>query len=109
MTDTPTVKTNNVPRDIIDAYELTEAEQSEFDYLDWDAIKRGEGSASFFRYYGELYDLGEFMADTGILKGSGLPDYLSSWDGYQSDSFFSATVVRYVDDFERVIVGRVYT
>jgi hypothetical protein len=33
-----TVKTNNVPRLLIDAYELSEKERAEFDYLDWEAI-----------------------------------------------------------------------
>lgn len=104
-----TIRTNNVPRDVIDAYELTAAEREEFDYLDWPAIDAGTDGASFFRYRGQLYDLGEFSRDCGILRGSGLPAHLSSWDGYSSDSFFSATVVRYVDNFERVIVGRVYS
>lgn len=107
MSDTPKVVTNNQPRDIVEAWELTDEERTEFDYLDWKKIEAGEDSASFFRYRGVTYDLGEFMADTGILKGSGLPEYLSSWDGYMFDSFFSAVVVRYVENYERVIVGTV--
>lgn len=102
-----TVTTNNVPRPVIDAYELAASERAEFDYLDWAAIERGEDSASFFRYRGQLYDLGEFSADYGITRGSGLPESLTVWDGYQSDTFFSAIVVRYVDDYERVVVGTV--
>jgi hypothetical protein len=101
------VITNNVPRDIVDAWELSAGERAEFDYLDWPAIDDGRDSASFFRYKGELHDLGEFSADWGILKGSGLPAHLSEWDGYRSDSFYSALVVRYVDQYERVIVGLV--
>jgi hypothetical protein len=104
-----TVKTNGVPRDVIDAHELTASERSGFDYLDWSAIDDGRDSASFFRYRGELYDLGEFTRDYGIAKGSGLPAHLSAWDGYQSDSAFSATVVRIVDGGDRVVVGRVYS
>ena len=104
-----TVRTNNVPRDLIDAWELTPAERADFDYLAWDKIEAGEDSASFFRYRGQLYDLGEFTRDYGITKGAGLPDHLSQWDGYASDSAFSATVVRIVDNGERVIVGRVYS
>lgn|SRR5487761_1389650 len=103
------VITNNMPRDIIDAGELTPAERAEFDYLDWPAMERGEDSASFFRYRGQLYDLGEFSVDYGIAKGSGLPDHLSRWDGYMSDSFFSAIVVRYVNDNEQVVIGTVLT
>ena len=95
------VITNNVPRDLIDAWELTPAEREEFDYLDWAAIELGEDSASFFRFHGDLYDLGEFSV------WQTRPDMLREWDGYASDSAFSATVVRYVDNCERIVVGRV--
>lgn len=104
---TITVVTNNVPRDILDASDLTVAERAEFDYLNWPALERGEDSASFFRYKGQLYDLGEFFADFGITKGSGLPEHLSTWHGYQSQHAFLAIVVRYSDDHESVVVGRV--
>lgn len=30
-----TVRTNNVPRDVISGHELTPAEREEFDYIDW--------------------------------------------------------------------------
>lgn len=103
------VVTNNHPRDTIDAWELTPAEREEFDYLDWAAIEAGTDSATFVRAYGSLHDLGEFTADFGITKGAGLPAHLSDWDGYRSDSAFSAMVVRFVEDNERVIVGNVYS
>jgi len=106
MTDLRVI-TNNVPRDIVEAWELTKAEQAEFDYYDWEKVEQGEESPQFFRYKGELHDLGEFTADIGIMRGSGLPPCLSRWDAYRSDTFFSALVVRYVDDFERVVVGLV--
>lgn len=51
------IKTNRVPRNIIDAYELTADERKEFDYLNWPAIDEGSDSASFIRYKGQLYDL----------------------------------------------------
>lgn len=88
------VITNNHPRNIIDAWELTPTEQAEFDYLDWPRIMAGEDSASFFRYRGELYDLGEFTR--GGCKG---------WDGSKADSFFSGIVIRLVDNNERIVVG----
>ena len=68
--------TNNVPRDVIDASELTLKEQARFDYLDWPALERGEDSASFIRYRGEIYDLSEFdrwdnpMSPTSALTDS---------------------------------------
>lgn len=101
---TVTVTTNNVPRLVIDDYQLTEKEQKEFDYLDWEAIKEGRESASFFRYGGRLYDLGEFTITSELRDAT-----LARWDGYMSDSFFSGIVVRYVkDDSDYVIVGTYY-
>lgn len=94
---------NNVPRDIIEAHELSAKEREAFDYIDWAAIERGEGSASFFRYKGRLYDLGDIPATRGIY---GSPEFAKlGWDGVASDSFFSGIVVKYVDNFERVVVG----
>ncbi len=108
MSDGYTIRTNNVPRDIIDGWELTPAEREEFDFLDWEAIEQGRDSASFFRYRGELYYLGNFLrTDFNGFTDAGPP--LRAWDGYESDSFFSGTLVRYADDGERVVVGRYYT
>lgn len=95
----PTIITNNVPRDVVDAWELTEAERGEFDYLDWEAIEQGRDSASFARYKGQLYDLGDtegaFPADR-------------RWF-YRSDSFFSGVLFRHDSlDPDRIICGRYY-
>lgn len=95
-----TVITNNVPRHTIDACDLTPQERSEFDYLAWDAIDRGEESATFFRFKGTLYDLGEFLRTENPA--------LSGWDGISTDTFFSATVIRLVDNGESVVVARVF-
>jgi hypothetical protein len=92
------ITTNNVPRDIIEAYELTENEQAEFDYLDWKKIRAGDDSASFFRYKDNLYDLGEF-------ERTDIP----GWYGIQHDTYFSGIVVRYCNEFEQVVVGRYFT
>ena len=101
------VITNNVPRPVIDAWELNATERAEFDYIDWDAVEQGQASASFFRYKGELHDLGEFMTTSELHQ---TPE-LRVWAGYQSDSFFSGLVVRWVQDWNRedfgyVVVGR---
>ena len=92
------VITNNVPRDVIDAWQLTPAERAEFDYLDWTAIEDGRDSASFVRYRGELHDLGDF-------EGRAPESIPGQWDSYKSDSFFSGMVIRYANDYESVIVG----
>jgi hypothetical protein len=101
MQDQLRVRTNYVPRDVIDAFELSAAERAEFDYIDWPGVDAGTASGSFFRYRGELYDLGEFDTTSRLPRFSPL----ACWDGYQADSFFSAVVVRYCDDHERVVVG----
>jgi hypothetical protein len=100
-----TIITNNVPRWIVEAHELTAAERADFDYLDWEAIERGEDSASFLRYRGEVYDLGEFECWDNPASPT-----RHGWDGIRPDSFFSGILVRYADDsFESVIVGRYYS
>jgi hypothetical protein len=99
-----TIKTNNVPRAIVDAYELNETEREQFDYLNWSAIDQGEDSASFLRFKGELYDLGEFSTTYGM------PEYspLRAWDGYLSDSYFSGVLVRYTEDTDYVVAATFY-
>lgn len=99
--------TNNVPRDVINAWELSASEREDFDYLDWDAIEDGRDSAEFFRYRGQLY----------YIESEGRPRFAPGWDAYLSDSFFSGIVYRYPVtepanryhdaeiDYERVVVG----
>jgi len=110
MSDTKII-TNFHARDIIHGYELSPAERAEFDYIDTSETLSWD-DAEFFRYRGQLYDIGEFSADYGIMRGSGLPAHLSRWDGYMSDSYFSAIVMRFArdefgPDFDHVVVGLV--
>ena len=108
-----TIKTNNVPRDLLSGYELTDKERQELDYI----AKIGDIEAwsncvnQFFRYRGEIYDLHEFVrivpygtCDNSFCHRSDNPKLLA-WDGIQTDSFFSGIVVRYCDDYESVVVG----
>lgn len=97
------IVTNHHPRPVVDGWELTPAERAEFDYVDWAAVDRGEDSASFVRYRGELVDLGDVPRADGELASLG-------WDGFASDSFYSGTAVRYVTpECDEVIVARVYS
>lgn len=99
-----TIITNHVPREIVEAWELTPDERKRFDYVNWAAVERGEDSASFVRYKGETYDLGDtegtFPADR-------------RWF-YLSDSFFSGVLFRYLTDergepdADHIICGRYY-
>lgn len=92
------IRTNNKPRDILHAWQLTEKELAEFDYLEGKRLD----FASFFRYKGDVYDLGEFMC---------CPDnfQFKNWAGYCSDSFFSGILIKYCNNFEQVIVGQYFS
>ena len=89
-----TIKTNNQPRDLLCFWDLSNAEQqsarSNFDWLD-----DLEENCGFFRYRGQLENLGDFLR--------GGPE---GWDGARSDSYFSGTLVRLSEDGESVTVGR---
>jgi hypothetical protein len=97
MTDKLTIRTNRKPRDILSWHELSDKERKEFDYLD---TEDKQADAQFARYRNWVYDLGEFMR---------APDSLKPWDGCASDSYFSGTLVRFVDDNERVVMATYFS
>jgi hypothetical protein len=105
MSEEITVKTNHVPRLVVDAYELRPAEREEFDYIDFHKVATGEATAEFVRYRGQLYDIGDFQYEGGLAKGSSHP--FAGWDGFISDSFFSGILIRFVDD-DHVVMGTFY-
>lgn len=93
----PTV-CNNVPRHLVYAYDVPQKVlESEFDYhLDMPENERPIDG--YFKYKGEWYHLDQFMRF----------DRMSKWDGYLSDTAFSAIVIKLVDDCESIIVGRIW-
>jgi hypothetical protein len=105
-----TINTNNVPRPLLQSYELSPEEVAQFDYLEGDALD----SAEFFRYRGLVYDLGEFVriAPAGAAGGPFAhydhEGHLTGWDAIHTDTFFSGVLVRLVDDGEKVVVGYYY-
>jgi ribosomal protein L30E len=90
------IRTNNKPRHVIYGFELSNKERQEFDYYTGEELD----NATFFRYKGNIYDVGEFMR---------CPDSLAPWHGYSSDSYFSGVVVKIVDNGESVIVGQYFS
>lgn len=101
------ITTNHNRREIIDASQLTAKEREDFDHLDWAAMERGNDSASFVRYKGNLWDLGDMEPG----PGSSMPEELKGWNAYRSDTFFSGTVFRYVreDGEDLIICGTYYS
>lgn len=95
------IKTNNVPREILLGYQLTDREKREFHYIKADEID----DHSFVRYRGRVYDLGEFMR----LNGGELTDL--GWHGAAGDSYFSGVVIKIVrvDHDDMVILGTYYS
>jgi hypothetical protein len=93
-----TIRTNNVPRDLLDWSDLTNKEQAEFDYIDDPQY----ATQRFFRYRGWTYDVQEFMSANGN-------NALMGWDGYSSDSYFSGVLIKLVCECERVIVASYYS
>ena len=92
------ISTNNVPRDLISAFELNTVQynnlRKEFDYLDDEDFN----SATFFQYRGEIYSLADFMRTEGDLLAQG-------WQGYYSWSYGAGMLVKIVDSCERVVVA----
>jgi hypothetical protein len=88
MVNSITIKTNHRARHTLDWHELTAKERKKFDYLDSDEKQIG---ATFVRYRGWTYDLGEFTRVPAEM-------FQGKWDGYSSDSFFSGVLIKYVDD-----------
>lgn len=89
------ITTNSNRRPILDSWELTDKEARQFDFLDWDKLREGNDSASFFRYRGEVHYLGDFMRIETDLPA--LAEF-GRWDGYRADSYFSGLLVRYAID-----------
>lgn len=98
--------TNNRPRLLLDWNQLTSREQSNFDYLDSDDARIG---ASFFRYRGDVYDMGEFMRIEGAMRSNVQFSGFRDWAAYASDSYFSGVLIRFCrNDPDYIIVGRYY-
>ena len=91
--------TNNKPRPLLALYELPEKAQAEFDY-----VLPDDGSCRFVKYKGEWHDCFDMQS---ISRELGF-DQFKGWHGIASDSFFSGTLVRFVDD-DQVIVGRYFS
>ena len=97
--------TNHKPRAVVSYFDLPEAEQKDFDYID----EQEHADYRFFEYLGSWYDLIEFSTDTmDEMRARG-------FDGISTDSYFSATVVKWFDtdgiytpSEGEIVVGRIH-
>ena len=89
------VITNGARRPLLTWWDLTRKEQAEFDYR---TTETEQADGEFVRYRGWTYDLAEFMRTA-----------IDGWDGISADTYFSATLCRYVDDNQFVVMGRCYS
>ncbi len=91
-----TIRTNHVPREFIHYSDLTKKEQG---YFDWEGCE----DATYVRYKGHAYHMGEFMRLEYLEEGSPM----KGWDGYASDSYFSGVLCRFVGD--DVVMGMYFS
>lgn len=87
--DAYNVVTNHHHRPVLNWSDLTPKEQGWFDYIS----ERGDvDGASFFRYRGSVYDLGDgFEVAPDSIRALG-------FDGWQTQSYFDGIAVRWFDE-----------
>ncbi len=96
------ITTNNVPRELKYLSDFSASDQakirSQYDWMDSDDLEYNYG---FFKYCGHIYHLQDFLRVADEATGD-----LAGWDGYASDTYFSGTLIKLVDDdCDHVIVG----
>lgn len=99
---TITVITNGHARDLVSWHDLPTEQREYFDYV---TDEEDRYSPRFVEYLGSWYDVNEFER-VGTYRNFEL---LYRWHGIQTDSYFSATLIRYADsDCESVVIGRCF-
>jgi hypothetical protein len=105
------VTSNYQPRNVLYWEDLSEKEQSEFDYLETELQRE---FARFVRYKGEVISLEEFTvighnSNQSTLEGNPYLE-LSGWQAIRTDSHFSGIVAKYPDnDGDRIILGTCFS
>ena len=91
--------TNNIPRKLLNSWELTKRELAEFDYYTEEELQ----GLSFVRYKRQCYCLSDFMR-TGVHEDL----YTAGWQGYAAATAWSGVLVRLVNGCEQVVMGSYY-
>ena len=99
------IHTNRQPRPLLSFWELTLKEQGNFDYIE---DPKTDGGNRFVRYRGWVYDTQDMMSvrHEHLNTDSDFIHPLTEWDGYDSDTAFSGTLLKFCDNYERVIMAR---
>lgn len=104
MNESLTIKTNNIPREMISFQDLPERSKCDFNYL-----SEGERYESRLVKYREcFYDVydSEVNRNDGAFNSKCFP---IKWDSYISDSFFSGVLFQLAEDNECVICATYYS
>ena len=97
------ITTNNQARELKSFYEFSPKQQQQI-RSDFDWLEDVESDCGFFEYHGTIHHLQNFMR---IRRGEETDSRaLAGWDGYESDSYFSGTLVRLLSDGDSVVAGR---
>jgi len=75
--------------------------------FDW--IEDPEIGQSFFKYRNYWYHLSEFMSCHNEVWSHGNPYKSMGWDGYHTNSYFSAVLVKISEDGEQYQVATCYS
>ena len=103
------IKPDHKYRPLKALYELPEKVAKDFDYVDEEDV-----GLRFVKYKGGWYDTHDTQRITTepYLMGWEMPvskdHILADWDAILSDTFFSAMVFKFSEDWESVIVGVYY-
>ena len=89
----PKIFTNGHTRQTSSWHDLPADEQTFFDYA-------GAQDSDYVEYRKTWYDLGEFL----LVTPQQATLYEAGWQGYMTDTFFSAVLIKYNEDMG-VIVG----
>ena len=104
------IKTDHKYRPLKALCELPEKVAKDFEYVDEEDV-----SLRFVKYKDGWYDTADTQRITAesYRMGWDMPvakdHILAKWDAILSESFFSAMVFKFDEDWESVIVGRYYT
>ena len=112
------IVTNHVPRDVVMGYQMDhKILKDEFD-IETESMNDDEisdlCSMQFVKFRGVWYNLQDFITTSPVPWNHGLPEEFLDWHGYASDSFFSGTLLKYVEDndildYDRVVMATYYS